>query len=246
MTALSTSCYPEIDLQKLISRATPWEDKTGLVYDLNQRYCDYLKHDPAIEDLFPEEAVARLLNKKQENPLVVNFFGGPGTGKSTNRALVFGKLKIRGIEAEETDEYAKGLTYEKREAALAFQPYVSIKQAWRIARLRQQMDVLVTDSPFILGLAYPTFGSLPSFETFIVDLFNLFNNYNIYLRRNTDLVYQTNGRNQDLLAAKEKDRIIRAKMDLHKIPYEIIDVGNSEDTANYIVEKIIQKLKKPA
>src|SRR5262245_20723095 len=67
--------------------------------------------------------------KGLEPTLTVNLFGGPGCGKSTNAALVFGKLKNDGINVELVTEFAKELTWEGRSGALRFQPYVTAKQA---------------------------------------------------------------------------------------------------------------------
>jgi len=44
-------------------------------------------------------------------PLIVDFFAGPGAGKSTTAADVFAKLKWRGVNAELIGEYAKDLTW---------------------------------------------------------------------------------------------------------------------------------------
>ena len=40
--------------------------------------------------------------------LVVNLFGGPGVGKSTLRAGVFHKLKLKLLNVEEVIEFVKG------------------------------------------------------------------------------------------------------------------------------------------
>lgn len=39
--------------------------------------------------------------------LVVNLFGGPGSGKSTGAAYVFARLKMLGYNAELVTEFAK-------------------------------------------------------------------------------------------------------------------------------------------
>lgn len=42
--------------------------------------------------------------------LVVNLFGGPGSGKSTGAAYVFARLKMLGYNAELVTEFAKDKT----------------------------------------------------------------------------------------------------------------------------------------
>jgi hypothetical protein len=86
--------------------------------------------------------------------LVVNLFGGPGVSKSTNRALVFAKLKLAGMNVEEAPEFAKELVWEGRHKALRYQQYIIGKQMWRVERLRGEVDVVVTDSPILFGLIY--------------------------------------------------------------------------------------------
>lgn len=39
--------------------------------------------------------------------LLVNLFGGPGTGKSTTRAGLFNTLKLTGVNSEEVPEHAE-------------------------------------------------------------------------------------------------------------------------------------------
>jgi hypothetical protein len=86
---------------------------------------------------------------------IVNLFGGPGTGKSTNAALSFGKLKVRGITAEYISEFAKDLVWEERHHALGYQPYLSAKQIYRIQRVIGKVPVIITDSPILLSLKHP-------------------------------------------------------------------------------------------
>lgn len=66
--------------------------------------------------------------------LVVNLFGGPGSGKSTCAAGVFTLLKLSGVNAELVTEYAKDLTWEKRHVTLANQHYIFGKQLQRLKR----------------------------------------------------------------------------------------------------------------
>jgi nicotinamide riboside kinase len=86
---------------------------------------------------------------------VVALIGPPGAGKSTTAARLFADLKQRGVVAELVTEYAKDLTWERSHDRLSYQPLVTAEQAWRVARLRDKgVEVVVTDSPIILGLLY--------------------------------------------------------------------------------------------
>ena len=86
--------------------------------------------------------------------LVVNFFAGPGAGKSTLAAGLFYKLKQRGINAELVREYAKELVWSGDYYTLSRQLVVSAEQYRRQCVLYGKVPVIVTDSPIILGCIY--------------------------------------------------------------------------------------------
>ena len=84
----------------------------------------------------------------------VNLYAGPGSGKSTGAAYIFSKLKMAGVNAELVTEYAKDKVWEDNKKALANQAYVFGKQYFRLSRLEGEVDVIVTDSPLLLGVMY--------------------------------------------------------------------------------------------
>lgn len=45
--------------------------------------------------------------------LVINFFGGPGCGKSTMASRLFSELKSKGVKCEYVTEYAKDVRMPK-------------------------------------------------------------------------------------------------------------------------------------
>ena len=49
-----------------------------------------------------------------KNTIIVNLFGGPGTGKSTGAAYIFSQLKLAGIDCEFVSEFAKDKVWERR------------------------------------------------------------------------------------------------------------------------------------
>lgn len=86
--------------------------------------------------------------------LLINLYGGPGSGKSTTAARVFSVLKMTGRNAELVTEHAKDLTWENHEEKLRFQPAIMGEQMWRLERLRGKVDVIVTDTPILLSCIY--------------------------------------------------------------------------------------------
>ena len=89
-----------------------------------------------------------------KNTLIVNLYGGPGTGKSSGAAYIFSKLKMAGIDAEYVTEFAKDKVWENNTEAFKCQFYISGKQAFRISRCFGKVDVIITDSPIVLGKIY--------------------------------------------------------------------------------------------
>lgn len=147
-------------------------------------------------------------------PKVINFYGGPGSGKSTTAAATFAELKYRGINSELIQEYAKDATWEKRgEKVFAAQDYIFGKQHFRIARVADQVRFTVTDSPILLSLVYtPDNFGLPSFHRVVKEAYSLYDNLDIFLVRNK--VYEPAGRNQTEAEARILDDRIRTVLDI--------------------------------
>lgn len=152
---------------------------------------------------------------------IINFFAGPGAGKSTLAAGLFYELKMLGCNAELAPEYAKDLTWERRHDTLKVQPYIFGKQYNRIARLIGKVDVIVTDCPLILCIMYSGKNFPPSFSQSILDLFNQFENVNYFVNRKKD--YNPAGRNQTEEEAKAIDQELANLLNDNKVPYKIVN-----------------------
>lgn len=133
--------------------------------------------------------------KENKTPIVINLFGPPGSGKSTGAAEVFAALKKSGINAELVTEFAKDKTWEHNATALGCQEYVFGKQSYRLARCRNDVDVIVTDSPLPLSIIYNSSPALGAkFNEVVLSVFNTYRNYNYYINRVKP--YNPKGRNQ--------------------------------------------------
>ncbi|HYT41569.1 MAG TPA: AAA family ATPase [Methylomirabilota bacterium] len=178
-----------------------------------------------------------------KNTLCVNLFAGPGCGKSTNAALLYGKLKNAGINIEYVSEFAKDLVWEERHKALSFQPYITAKQMYKIYRLLGMVEVIITDSPILLGILFTGPGVTDSFSTYVLDIFSSYNNYNIFLKRNNRAhKWNPKGRIQSEQEAAFVDLQILNILHTHEIPYEEVPIWEGELTANYLVDKVLRKL----
>lgn len=170
---------------------------------------------------------------------VVNFYGGPGTGKSTMAASVFAELKWRGYNVELVTEFAKDLVWEKRFNTLDDQIYIFGKQYHKLYRLRDQVDFIITDSPLLLSLHYGA--KLPdSFLDMVLETYESFDNVDIFLEREKD--YNPAGRYQ----TKEEAKAIDDKMQHLLRNYSsngYYTVAGIRESVDYICD-VILKVKK--
>ena len=159
----------------------------------------------------------------------INIFGGPGVGKSTLAPKIFTKMKVRGYKVEYIQEYAKDLTFGKDFTKLSDQLHILGEQYHRMYRLRDQIDFLIHDSPFLLGIAYLSDDphlNKDDYTKLVVGIFNSYKSINIFLERNTEeFGYQEYGRSQSLSEAELVDEKIKNILDTHNIEYHTIKAG---------------------
>ena len=94
------------------------------------------------------------LGRGEQVTLVVNLYGGPGTGKSTTAAWLFAQLKLAGLNAELVREVAKEWCWSGRTIHEADQHTILDAQIERERMLYGQVDVIVTDSPLPVNAFY--------------------------------------------------------------------------------------------
>lgn len=167
---------------------------------------------------------------------VVNIFGGPGAGKSTTAAGVFHAMKKQRLEVELVTEYAKDMTWEGRNNILTDQLYVLAKQNRRLHRLRGQVDYIVSDSPLVLGLIYAQPDYFDSFQPFLMEVFNSYENINIMLSR--DFEYNPNGRNQTADQATQIDRNLQSLLEQNNVPYHMVTNDPTIDRVEQILQLV--------
>lgn len=173
---------------------------------------------------------------------VINFFGGPGCGKSTTATAVFSRMKRLNYKVEFVHEVAKDFVWEKWSQIFGEQDYIFAHQHRLLRRLiSHDIDYAVTDSPILLSLFYLPEDFPDSFKPFVLDVFNSYNNINIYLKRSEQIQYFQTGRNETLEQAKEKDQMILAFFEQNKIPFWNVLAG---DTAEDTIIRIIEQNKK--
>jgi hypothetical protein len=126
--------------------------------------------------------------------LIVNFYGGPGSGKSTMAARIFSELKDLGLNVELATEYAKDMTWQQSFHVLGNQMYIFAKQQHRIWRLDGKVDVILTDAPLINSLVYGD--TSDTFKSLVIEEYFKRPTVDVYLRRTKP--YNPEGRSQNL------------------------------------------------
>lgn len=121
---------------------------------------------------------------------IINLLGAPSSGKSVLRAYLYNRLKIESkLKIEEVTEFAKDLVYENP-SLLEDQFYVTAEQHRRIRRLIGKVDIVINDSPIILGAIYNQ--TLPSiWNKFLAELYQQYDNITLLL---TPQTFQQYGR----------------------------------------------------
>ena len=173
--------------------------------------------------------------------IIVNLFGVPGAGKSTGAAYIFSQLKMKGINAELITEFAKDKVWENNEKVFKNQLYLFGKQSFRISRVQDEVDVIVTDSPLLLSILYnqtPILGE--NFNQLVYDVFNSYNNINYLIRRTKP--YNPSGRMQ---TEEESNALAQPMVDLltnWNVPYS--NISGDIDGYDQIVNEILQLVNK--
>jgi len=171
--------------------------------------------------------------------IVVNLFGVPGAGKSTGAAYIFSCLKMAGVNAELVTEFAKDKVYEESAAIFRNQAKIFGEQYFRLTRVEDKVDVIVTDSPLALCVFYNKSEILgEDFNKVVLNCFNNYDNMNYLVFRNKP--YNPNGRfqNEEESNALEKPMIDLLKK--RKIPLTMIN-GDMTDY-NEVVTDVLNRL----
>lgn len=168
--------------------------------------------------------------------IVINLFAGPGSGKSTTCAGVFSQLKLAGVNCEMALEYAKDKVWEKSFHTLDNQIYVFGKQLHKLWRLKDQVDVIITDSPLLFSIHYDKTKN-KEFEALVLDQFEGFENRNYFIHRDSN--YNSKGRMQTAEEAWGIDADIIAMLVKYGYPTTHVDKDGAIDK---IVKVTLQEL----
>jgi len=177
--------------------------------------------------------------------IIINFFGGPGIGKSTQSSGLFTEMKKQHMDVELTFEFPKIMAWEGNISAVQDQFFITANQHRNISRLYGKVKYIIVDSPILLGTfyknrygtGYPASFYGDKFDEFVWDLFKRYKSLNIFLNRD-DTTFNKNGRFQDLIESKSIDIDIKNTLLKNNIPFIEFSVNKNTpfDIFNYIIE----------
>lgn len=180
--------------------------------------------------------------------ILINLFAGPGVGKSTAASGIFHKMKTKGYSVEIVHEYAKELVYGKDFLKLSDQLLILAEQNHRLYRLRNQVDYVINDAPFLIGLAHmekDPYIPKKEYKELTLKMFEKYDSINIFLERNPKLEYQTYGRDETMEDAIRKDEEIKKILIDNNIHFNTILSGGDmiEDILEIIEDEIKDQLE---
>jgi nicotinamide riboside kinase len=169
---------------------------------------------------------------KTTDALVVNIFGGPGTGKSTLAAQIFAQLKMQHIEAACPEEHAK-LAIWSGQPWLLDEQAILLGRTWEtLSALVGRVDVVICDSPLLLCSVYAGEREPLSFHNFVIDLHKRTHRLNLFIERPLDQAYSTNGRRENEDQALVMDQRIKAALRDAQEPF--LEVSTTDDIVPHI------------
>lgn len=249
VTVFIDASFPEIIKQRLDKRKSDSKaeiDNRISSFDEDYKYIDKFDYRIVNEDL--EKALEQLEEIAKSNfpesveyPVCINFFGGPGVGKSTSASGMFYHLKMKGYSCEYVSEYAKDLTWQKNYNMLKNQFYVSAVQHQRMFQLVGSVDIIITDSPILTGLLYCPKSMYPFLEPLLMNEFHKYKNINILLSRKFEFVAE--GRYQKTVEeAIEVDNMLTALTERHGLECMKFDYP-LEKNIDRILELVEKKME---
>lgn len=174
---------------------------------------------------------------------VINFFGGPSAGKTTNALEFASMLKKARLDVTYVPEVAYEKVLDENYGALDDQLFLLGEQAHRLYRVKDKFDWVVTDAPLILMIHYieksnKKFGKAGGWKAHmnevILQTFDQYENYNFFVERG-DRKFLQMGRVQDEAESREIDGKIQDIMNYNLIPYQ--KVKNASEVWTHLANR---------
>jgi hypothetical protein len=180
----------------------------------------------------------------------VNFYAGPGVGKSTTASFVFAAIKNKiiheglDVQVELVQEYIKSWAWEGRKPRGFDQVYVCAKQMRREEiPLRNGVDMVISDSPLLLQCAYAKKNDVPCWEHLVgmVEEFEKeYPSIHIFLERG-DRPYVAKGRYETPEQARIMDNYVRSMLTLYAPFFTSVSYTDTDRIVEMIMPEIRSK-----
>lgn len=154
--------------------------------------------------------------------LIVNLFGGPGSGKTSAASAVYAALKTQGKKVGFAREVAYDMIVAGRAHMLQDQIWMFAKQRRYMLDVIKDNDLVITDCPLLLSLIYGGQES-QSFQNVVVEEHKKHNNLNIFLNR-PKTGFSEYGRVHNYEQSVGFDMKMKEMLVYHNQPFTIVDV----------------------
>lgn len=177
---------------------------------------------------------------------VINLLGGSGLGKSTNAALVFGALKMLGLEAELVREYVKEWAWQEKPVGKFGQSIIYGRQLERESMLYGKVNFIVTDSPLILGPIYQShYSGHDTIKNVVLNDLKTakelgVTHLNFLLTRKKP--FNPKGRYETEEQARVIDRKVESFLLLHGLSFITVDC-DEQDRVKFITDSAVRQLE---
>lgn len=168
-------------------------------------------------------------NPQQKKSIVINFVGGPGSGKTALCCLLFAELKMQGLCVEYVPEVAKNLVWTKQFDLLNNQHYVTMRQYEILQAVNGKVDFILTDGPLVHGIYYnrhnkDNYCDVDKVEKIIIEKMSSMNNIFIHVSKG-DFPYEQAGRLETESESEVIGLEIMRILDILNLPYKPIISG---------------------
>jgi len=174
---------------------------------------------------------------------VINFYGGPGSGKSTKAAGLYYKMNMAGFSVELNNEFAKECVWEDNVPMLKDQLFMLAHQHRKILRLVGKVDYVITDSPVMLSGIYRELYDGPLYSDLIDKLarecYDKYENINFMLDR-PKKIFNQKGRAQTEEGSIDIDGAILEMFKNEKVPFFWLK-GLEEDAVDIAYKYVAKK-----
>lgn len=163
--------------------------------------------------------------------VIINFVGGPGSGKTAFCCHLFAEMKMRGMCVEYVPEIAKTLVWTKQFDLLNNQHYVTMKQYELLKAVDNKVDYIVTDGPLLHGLFYNFYNkdnycNPEKVNDMILEKISEFNNMYIHITKG-EFIYEPVGRLENEKESKIIGKELSNIMDGLRFTYDKLVSGRN-------------------